>query len=298
MSPPEHIKSPKDLVTTHSAICAGFLAQAVAKTEKANPYVKAAIVFWRALRRVRVPRELIDAKELRDDLLAAAGFSEKAKEHLSDKELQDALRTVLSRFAGRKAGWREQVFCMYLLTKGDSLGGSMRNLTGAIAGKRVAESAVRQLTALGHTTKLEYTNQDKEKVESISWDERSLVFDKKIPFIGNNVDVILLQRERKEALCKEMTADKSRYRACGELKGGIDPAGADEHWKTASTALQRIRESFDPKVRPRLFYLGAAIEQSMAMEIVEQLNDGRLDYAGNLTRPEQVHDLIAWLTSL
>ncbi len=23
----------------------------------------------------------------------------------------------------------------------------------------------------------------------------------------------------------------------GELKGGIDPAGADEHWKTANTVL-------------------------------------------------------------
>jgi len=30
----------------------------------------------------------------------------------------------------------------------------------------------------------------------------------------------------------------------GELKGGIDPAGADEHWKTGNTALNRIRESF------------------------------------------------------
>ena len=27
------------------------------------------------------------------------------------------------------------------------------------------------------------------------------------------------------------------YLACGELKGGIDPAGADEHWKTAGKAL-------------------------------------------------------------
>jgi hypothetical protein len=30
----------------------------------------------------------------------------------------------------------------------------------------------------------------------------------------------------------------------GELKGGIDPAGADEHWKTARTALQRIDDAF------------------------------------------------------
>ncbi|HAJ78349.1 MAG TPA: hypothetical protein DCO75_01135, partial [Fibrobacteres bacterium] len=29
-----------------------------------------------------------------------------------------------------------------------------------------------------------------------------------------------------------------------ELKGGIDPAGADEHWKTAKTAIDRIVSAF------------------------------------------------------
>ena len=31
----------------------------------------------------------------------------------------------------------------------------------------------------------------------------------------------------------------------GELKGGIDPAGADEHWKTGNSALVRIRKAFE-----------------------------------------------------
>jgi hypothetical protein len=32
--------------------------------------------------------------------------------------------------------------------------------------------------------------------------------------------------------------------ALGELKGGIDPGGADEHWKTAQAAFNRIRQAF------------------------------------------------------
>lgn len=87
------------------------------------------------------------------------------------------------------------------------------------------------------------------------------------------------------------------YLACGELKGGIDPAGADEHWKTATRALDRIRESFQTR-SPALFFVGAAIETTMAKEIFAQLSDGSLSYAANLTAPEQLADLADWLVRL
>jgi type II restriction enzyme len=38
--------------------------------------------------------------------------------------------------------------------------------------------------------------------------------------------------------------NRCRHISCGELKGGIDPAGADEHWKTAVSAFRRITTSF------------------------------------------------------
>jgi hypothetical protein len=40
---------------------------------------------------------------------------------------------------------------------------------------------------------------------------------------------------------------------------GIDPAGADEHWKTANFALERIRKSFAKKKKPQTFFIGASI---------------------------------------
>ena len=82
----------------------------------------------------------------------------------------------------------------------------------------------------------------------------------------------------------------SAYVACGELKGGIDPGGADEHWKTAGTAFTRIRTVFEPNP-PHLFFVAAAIESAMATEIFQQLQDGRLEYAANLTMPQQVNAL-------
>ena len=90
-----------------------------------------------------------------------------------------------------------------------------------------------------------------------------------------------------------------RFLAFGELKGGIDPAGADEHWKTAQTALSRIRDAFEDKnLSPSLFFIGAVIVESMAQEIWQQLEAGTLKNAANLTNADQVASLCQWLVEL
>ena len=119
-----------------------------------------------------------------------------------------------------------------------------------------------------------------------------------MPVVGNNIDLILLNAQVEE-LTKETFRDPAKYLALGELKGGIDPAGADEHWKTARTALGRIHSSF-AKVNqnPKTFFIGAAVEPKMATEIWEMLTSGRLDNAANLTEDEQVISLTHWLCTL
>ncbi|MEH2435556.1 MAG: AvaI/BsoBI family type II restriction endonuclease [Nostoc sp.] len=75
----------------------------------------------------------------------------------------------------------------------------------------------------------------------------------------------------------------------GELKGGIDPAGADEHWKTAQAALNRIREAFSRVGHsPLTFFVGSAIARRMAGEIWNQLENGTLSNAANLNQENQV----------
>lgn len=93
--------------------------------------------------------------------------------------------------------------------------------------------------------------------------------------------------------------DGSQYVMLGELKGGIDPAGADEHWKTARTALLRIREAFSKSsLAPASVFIGAAIVESMATEIWTQLGDGTLTNAANLTDDNQLASVCRWIIDL
>ena len=80
----------------------------------------------------------------------------------------------------------------------------------------------------------------------------------------------------------------------------IDPAGADEHWKTGNSALNRIRSSFADAGYPdmKTSFIGAAIERSMAEEIYGQLEDGTLTNASNLTNNNQLVAYCNWLIEL
>ena len=94
-------------------------------------------------------------------------------------------------------------------------------------------------------------------------------------------------------------ANPSSYIALGELKGGIDPAGADEHWKTARAALDRINTAFTAKAhKPHTFFIGAAIETRMASEIWKSLEAGTLENAANLTDENQIASITRWLCTL
>ena len=137
------------------------------------------------------------------------------------------------------------------------------------------------------------------KTRSIIWNSRIIFFDSTPKFIGKNIDIILLNFNGSIENHKILLHTPEAYLACGELKGGIDPAGADEHWKTANSALERIRRAFSRyQSRPYLFFVGAAIEASMSEEIFNQLRDGKLAYAANLTKEKQVEDLVEWLINL
>ena len=73
----------------------------------------------------------------------------------------------------------------------------------------------------------------------------------------------------------------------------------DEHWKTANSALERIRKGFGKrKKRPQTFFIGAAIENSMASEIFKQIQSGSLDNAANLTNDDQLTSICEWIVNL
>ena len=113
-----------------------------------------------------------------------------------------------------------------------------------------------------------------------------------------NIDICLLDSPPDEIKTATYKIPE-RFIAFGELKGGIDPAGADEHWKTAQTALTRIKTAFaNENLSPDLFFIGAVIADSMSQEIWGQLEEGTLKNAANLTNPDQVASLANWLVGL
>ena len=119
---PKHIKNSTDLETPHESICQGFLQQASAKVEKAEPYIQEAKKLAEGLEYAKNVEEILEIPTLRDSLLTAVGFSEKALNILSEHELSSVLKKVLSKiFRGDDSDFRTQIVYRYLLTKGDSL---------------------------------------------------------------------------------------------------------------------------------------------------------------------------------
>lgn len=310
-----HLQSSEDLVTTYEAIRAGFVTLALEKNRRATPYVAEARALQEATLTANTPFDLLKIKGINRGLLTAAGLSDKALNHLQRQDREEAIVGFIKNFlepAGTK--FIEELIFRFLLTRGDTLGGSMRNIGGALAQRKLTRSIISTLTIAGidyrwqhsRTRKWVEIAEDTSDIElylrGLSWQSengnRTLIYNLTIPFVKNNVDMCLFDIPPAELETNEYSAANS-YIAVGELKGGIDPAGADEHWKTARTALDRIRESFS-KVghSPFIFFIGAAIEKKMSYEIWNQLEKGLLNNAANLNEDKQVASISRWLCNL
>lgn len=146
------------------------------------------------------------------------------------------------------------------------------------------------------------------RIKGLFWEKsgknRLLVMNINVPIVRKNVDLCLFDGEPVDLLLKGNTQTSihripEKYIGLGELKGGIDPAGADEHWKTANSALNRIKTSFSKnQLNPVTFFIGAAIENNMAEEIFKQLEKEILANAGNLTNDKQLTSACDWLVKL
>lgn len=297
-----YVRSHRDLITPPEITRKGFLEQALSKNEKVKPFIGKAKVLYAELQKTQKPENLIGNKKIHADLITAAGFSDKSIKYFNDDQLAKAVIDVI-KIIGNQAGsnWREEIVYRFLLIRGDSLGGEMRNLAGAKGPEEFIKVIEDTLNKHGIESNIVRSETAKsKKVQKIEWDNRILLFDKKPPLIGNSVDVILLKNSyrSRQGTEQELLSRKDNYLACGEIKSGIDPAGADEHWKTAFSALQfRLRQVFIEQGIP-LFFLGRAIESNMAQEIFRLLESGELAHAANLTKPKQVSELTSWLISI
>lgn len=311
----QHLTSSDDLVTPYEAVRAGFVALALEKNRRATPFVAQARALKAAASRAKTSSELINLEEIQLALLTAAGISDKASRHLQPQDKTDAIQGLINNFldpAG--ADFVEELVYRFLLTRGDTLGGSMRNVGGALAQRKLTRAIISTLKVAGKTyqwlhsvsntwAQMPEGDADIELyVRGLSWKRgrqwRTLIYNLTVPSVKNNVDLCLFNCSPQK-IAPKIYKTPNLYLALGELKGGIDPAGADEHWKTARTALLRIQRAFlEMNLKPYTFFIGAAIERKMAQEIWVELENKMLANAANLTAEHQIASISSWLCSL
>lgn len=304
----------RDLVTPYEAIRAGFVAIALEKNRQATPSIEEARMLHAVARRANQPADLARLAEIRPALLTAAGVSDKAARHLTTEDKTEAIQGLIANFL-EPAGphFVDELVYRFLVVRGDALGGMMRNAVGLLARRRFTRATLAALQVagydydwlhLGNRSWVSGTGADpdiEQYVGAIHWNRRSvdriLIYNVRVPLVRKNIDLSLVNSRMQ--VMDEALRNPNAYLALGELKGGFDPAGADEHWKTANTALSRIRGSFaGAGCHPATFFVGAAIVNSMAAEIWEQLETGQLTNAANLTDGAQLASLCSWLVAL
>jgi type II restriction enzyme len=311
------IKAAFDLVTSRQETRTGFIEFALEKNRRSKPFIESARHLRTVASKAKVPGDLLKIKEIQGHLLTASGLSDKAVNYFTEDDKFVAIDALIKNFlepAGEE--FVDEVVYRYLLIKGDTLGGSMRNIIGALAQQKLLRSLLAVMT--GNEINYSWLSTEKNalwvpkpkddygienSIKAIAWankkGSRTFVFNLTIPAVGKNIDLCLFDIAHTKYSKDNIAANDCVAIMLGELKGGIDPAGADEHWKTANTALTRIREAFamsNPNLKTA--FIGAAIESSMAEEIFNQLKQGKLSFAANLTNNEQIYAFCNWLLSL
>ena len=270
-----HLKSHKDLITPYEETRAGFIALALEKNRTATPFVEQAKVLKVFASRAKTPKELLEISEIQDSLLTAAGISDKAKTHLQREDKKEATKGLIENFLEPSGkSFVDELVYRFLLTRGDSLGGRMRNLGGKLGEWRFMRILMSTCSVSG--VNFEYLDSESKnwatpnteleierRLKGLRWvsqgNERTLICNLTVPTVRKNVDFCLFDCSPDEIIFggnRDSAHHKpEKYLALGELKGGIDPAGADEHWKTANSALARIRTAFsDKNCFPKTFF--------------------------------------------
>jgi hypothetical protein len=142
-----HLNSKVDLVTSHAETRAGFLELALEKNRQATPFITQARALKAAVLLLANPAELLTLSSIRSALVTAAGLSDRAAGHLDTATKEQAARDFIANFldpAG--ADWVDELVYRFLITRGDTVGGSMRNIGGAIAQRKLTRNIIAALS--------------------------------------------------------------------------------------------------------------------------------------------------------
>ena len=202
------VSSDKELITSHAQTRAGFIEAALAKNEKAKPYIAQANTLRSYAKTVETPKELKNIPQIQSLLLTASGLSDKALKYFDDSDKNEAIDKLIDNFlAPAGKDFIDELVYRFLIIRGDSLGGEMRNYVGLIAQIKL----IRKILSILETSGVNYSILKKKKKDRNKWDSKSyeddfkdaeniaaitwkdsaksrlLVFNAKIPLVDNNI---------------------------------------------------------------------------------------------------------------
>ena len=151
MSYSEHLSCFEDLITPYEETRAGFVSLALEKNRQATPFVEEAKVLKAIASKAKSPLDLLNMEDIKPAILAASGLSDKALSHLSDENKNTAILELIKNYlqpAGKK--FVEELVYRFLLTRGDSLGGMMRNIGGVLGERKLIRCLISTLKIFGY----------------------------------------------------------------------------------------------------------------------------------------------------
>lgn len=282
----------KDLITHDKYVIAGCKWQAKKKSELTSSILKYSFEAKRLLRKIKndddIVKKIIETPVLFDFIIGATMLSQKSLQHFSKSELKKYIESNINFERINEQNYLNELERYYLMSSGESIGGKIRN----IVGKKGNDIFIEYIKEYFNNNNISYTIFEKNNnIQKIYTNKLVIIFNKKPNFIGKSVDFMVLKKYKDGSYNIE---DHNQYISAGELKSGIDPAGADEHWKTAATALKRIHQGFLKKGidSPNIFFIGGAISKNMSNEIICNIENNKLKYAANLNYKKQMQDIV------
>jgi type II restriction enzyme len=128
------INIPRDLITSDEETRAGFIEFALEKNRRSKPFIESAKSFKYFACKASTPKELKKIPEIRLPLITASGLSDKAMQYFTEADINIAIDELIKNFLEPASkDFVDEVVYRYLLIKGDSFGGSIRNAIGALA---------------------------------------------------------------------------------------------------------------------------------------------------------------------
>ncbi len=211
----QHLTGSESLVTTYEETRAGFVALALEKNRRATPFIEEARSLKAAASQATTPASLVNIDGIQVALLTASGVSDKAAGHMEQQDKEKAIQGLIEQFL-EPAGpnFVEELVFRFLLTRGDALGGSMRNIGGAIAQRKLTRAIIASLSIAGisyqwlsstNDSWIQGTRDDPDielDVKGISWSSnglnRTVKYNLTVPFLRKNVDLCLFNCNSRE----------------------------------------------------------------------------------------------------